>query len=382
MAKSSFFYWKFYRPLFLAAIRLFYFLPVKKNKIVFIQNDCGGFSCNLKYIALEILRQGLSYDMVWLLEDMNTEMPESIRKVKFNRIRAAYELATARFVLNNIKSKIYVKKKALQTFIYIPHGQSGAKKAENESEHLPDTYKKVSKAHSEMMDVFVTTCDYQTEDVRKYYWCKCKVWQTGFPRNDIFFKKDVKLEETIRQRYGLLPDDKLLLYTPTFRDIESGDAFAIRLDDTLDAMEHRFGGRWKALVTLHPNFKWYHKPTFAFSDRIISVSGCPDLQEIMAITDIMITDYSSTMMDFCLTRRPVFLFTTDLEEYQKMRGLKDLFFQLPFILCKSNDELLHAIDSFDNDDYQENLEKFLVMYGTVDDGHAAERFITKLKDLK
>ena len=105
----------------------FYCLPIKKDKIVFIQGNGGGYKCNLKYIAEEIHRQKLPYDMVWMVEHYDIEIPKFIRKEKYNRIRAVYELATAHVMINNSKSLYPVKKKKGQVFIYIPHGQPGCK---------------------------------------------------------------------------------------------------------------------------------------------------------------------------------------------------------------------------------------------------------------
>lgn len=377
----TYFYWTFYHPLFMLAIKLFYFLPIKKNKIVFIQSDGEGYGCNLKYIANEIIRKRLDYKMVWLLEDMESPLPSAIQKVRFNRIRAVYELSTSRFVINNYKSKIYVRKKSNQFFIYIPHGQSGAKKAENHSIELPESYKKTSIAHSALMDAFVTTSEYQTDDVRKYYWCNCDVWQIGFPRNDLFFYDNLELQNKIKSRLCIPKNKKILFYTPTFRDNGDDKPFAIDINKALNTLENKFGGEWISLVTLHPVFKWYTKPTFAFSDRIINVSGYKDMQELLLISDILISDYSSTMMDFCLTRRPIFRYASDIEMYKRIRGLKEMYFKMPFPLCHNNEELLYAIKSFDLGSYSRNLEIFLKEYGTVDDGHAAERFVMKLQSL-
>lgn len=379
---SSFFYWTFYRPLYLLAIKLFHFLPIKRKKIVFIQGDGNGYGCNLKYIAEEILAQKLDYEMVWLVNDIQSPIPSPIKKVRFNRIRAVYELSTAHFIINNLKSRISVKKKHSQFFIYIPHGQSGAKRTEAHSESLPMTYKRVSMAHSQLMDAFVTASAYQTDDVRRYYWCDCDVWELGFPRNDLFFQSDPKLVEHIKELQRIPLKKRVLFYTPTFRDNGDDTAFAININQTLNTLEKKFGGAWVAMVTLHPNFKWYQKPTFDFSERIINVSGYPDMQELLLISDVLITDYSSTMMDFCLTLKPVFRFATDVEQYRGMRGLKDLYFQMPFPLCKTNENLQSAILNFDVVKYKETLQTFLKEYGTLDDGHAAKRFVLKLQTIK
>ena len=85
--------------------RVFSLLP-KKQKIVFV-NFCGrGFGDNPKYIAEEILRQRLPWDLVWLVGDMSLDFPEGIRKVKYYSMRSKYELATAKVIISNAKGRM------------------------------------------------------------------------------------------------------------------------------------------------------------------------------------------------------------------------------------------------------------------------------------
>ena len=176
-----------YNHLYRFCISLFKWLPVKKNKIVFVQAVGGGYKCNLKYIAEEIIRQRLPYDLVWLVNDMATPVPAPIRKVKYNRIRAVYELATAHVFINNSKSLFPVKKKQGQVFIYIPHGQPGAKCAEGDA-NLPKNYIQNSKKHSAMTDVFVSMGTYHTQVLKDTFWVPehAEIWQCGFPKGTSF----------------------------------------------------------------------------------------------------------------------------------------------------------------------------------------------------
>ena len=84
-------------------VYLFHCLPIKKNKIVFVKDNGKGFACNLRYVAEEIIRQGFPYDMVWLVNNSSEKMPNEIRKVRLNSIKAVYELATAHIFINNAK---------------------------------------------------------------------------------------------------------------------------------------------------------------------------------------------------------------------------------------------------------------------------------------
>lgn len=360
-------------------IYLFYYLPIKKRKVVFIQSVGGGYRCNLKYVAEEMIHQRLPYDMVWLVERLDTDIPTAIRKVKYNRIRAVYELATAHIIINNSKSLYPVKKKRGQVFIYIPHGQPGCKCAEGDA-NLPETWIKNSKLHSALTDIFVSMGTYHTQVLKDTFWVPehAEIWETGFPRNDQYFRDTTFEQLELRKKLNIPERTRVALYAPTFRDNNTTEAYNMNLHGVLDVLERKTGEKWIMFITLHPNFKWFKVPPYKFDDRVWNMSDYPDLHELLLIVDVAISDYSSVALDFANLRRPVFLYASDVDEYRKMRGLKEMYFKLPFTLCRTNDELHDAILRYDRKAYQHGLDEFQKIYGSVDDGHAAERFVNKL----
>lgn len=361
-------------------ISWFYYLPVKKNKIVFIRGVGGGYRCNLKYVAEEIVRQHLPCDMVWLVEHFDTEIPFAIRKVKYNRIRAVYELATAHVVINDSKSLYPVKKKRGQVFIYIPHGQPGCKCAERDA-NLPEAWIKNSKQHSALTDVFVSMGKYHTQVLKDTFWVPehAEIWETGFPRNDQYYRDTTQKQQELRKKLNIPEGTRVVLYAPTFRDNNTTEAYNLDLHGVLDTLEKKTGNKWLLFITLHPNFIWFKKPPYKFDETVWNMSDYPDLHEMLLIVDVAISDYSSVALDFANLRRPVFLYASDIDEYRKMRGLKEMYFLLPFVLCRTNDELHDAIMAYDEEAYQHRLNEFQEIYGSVDDGHASERFVEKLK---
>ena len=94
-------------------------------------------------------------------------------------------------------------------------------------------------------------------------------------------------------------------------------------------------------------------------------------QELLAVSDILITDYSSVMWDFSLQKKPVFLFHPDLDKYQKERGYYLSFGQMPYIEAFSNEEMCRKIKSFDEERYHKELDDFLEKYGSFDRGRAS-----------
>lgn len=76
--------------------------PINPKKIVFTTIEgTTGFSCNPKYIALELLKRRQDLELVWLVDDMTKEFPAGIRKVKNTLKNRAYELSTAAAWVNN-----------------------------------------------------------------------------------------------------------------------------------------------------------------------------------------------------------------------------------------------------------------------------------------
>ena len=102
---------------------------------------------------------------------------------------------------------------------------------------------------------------------------------------------------------------------------------------------------------------------------------------MLLVADIAISDYSSVALDFSNTRKPVFLYASDIDKYTAMRGLKPMYYKLPFSLSRNNEELEKNIASFDMKEYSQRLSAFYKIYGSFDDGYASNRFVEKLKTI-
>ena len=276
-----------------------------------------------------------------------------------------------------------MKKKAGQTFIYIPHGQPGCKCAEADG-NLSELWMKNSKLHSSLTDVFVSMSTYHTQVLKDTFWVpqNAEIWETGFPRNDQYYHDTSEKKKEIRKILNIPSDMHIALYAPTFRDAGTVEAYDMDLHRVLDTLEEKTGEKWMFFITLHPNFSWFKHPPYPFDDRIWNMSSYEDIHELMLIADIAISDYSSTALDFSHTRRPVLLYASDIDVYTRMRGLKPMYFTLPFPLARNNDELIENIRNYDYAAYLEKFEIFMSeRYGNFDDGQASYRFVEILKKL-
>ena len=110
------------------------------------------------------------------------------------------------------------------------------------------------------------------------------------------------------------------------------------------------------------------------------VTEYPDIQELLAAADAVVTDYSSAVFDFLLTGRPAFLYAPDYKAYETMRGLYYPLEETPFPVALTNAQMAKHIASFDELVYKEKVRDFLEEKGSVEDGRAAFRVAGLIAD--
>ena len=135
------------------------------------------------------------------------------------------------------------------------------------------------------------------------------------------------------------------------------------------------------LVRLHPNFRQYQKRVIPQRENIYNVSEYPDIQELLVASDIAITDYSSCIFDFMLSRKPGFIYATDIKEFDEDRGFYYPLTSTPLPVAKNNDELRKNILEFDYKSYRKKVEEFLQEKGCMEDGHASERAVDLIEEI-
>ena len=347
-------------------------LPLSRKKIVFSNFNGRGYGDNPRYIAEEILRQGLDYDLVWLVSDLNERMPEGIRKVGFYSRNAKLELSTAKVIVNNVKSLLPYTKKGSQYYIQTWHGDFPLKYIEAEVEDKLDAeYVRCSKEESKQIDLLLSGSRYMSDIYRKSFWYEGEILEKGIPRNDVFFKEHSFLDKPYRQ----------VLYAPTFRD-DFRPFPTPNFNSLIAALENLTGEKWRAVIRLHPNER-DKSSRFVFSDSIIDGTSIADPQLLLIESDLLITDYSSVMYEFSLMKKPVILFAADVEQYKADgRGLRSIFDCLPFVLCKTEDELLRNLPLVLSKEYPTCFESFRrEKIGSYDNGTASEAVVHRIKEV-
>ena len=360
----------------------FWLFPIKNNKIVVCNYYGKGFGDNGKYIVNELINQKYNYDIVWLVKkksNYNLEFPKEIRTVKYNSFIGLYELATAKIWIDNCRKSFYPPKRKSQYYIQTWHGGIALKQVEKDVEkNLSKLYVDIAKNDSKMADLFISNSNFCTKMYRSAFWYKGEILEAGSPRCDILFKNPQAIHDKVRNYFNISPDSRILIYAPTFRVDSNTEVYNIDYERLLQVLEKKFGGKWVILVRLHPNISF--KDSFLKNiSSVINATKYSDMYELLVASDILITDYSSTMFEFSFTGKPVFLYAADIEEYRKDRNFYFDIYSLPYPIAENNDELCNNIKMFDNITYLEKLEQLFSDIGLNENGNASQHVANIIK---
>lgn len=359
--------------------------PINPKKIVCTTIEgTTGFSCNPKYIALELLRRRQDLDLVWLVDDMTKKFPQGIRKVKNTLKNRAYELSTAAVWVDNSRKQLECRKRPGQFYLQTWHASLHIKPTGvDRGASFSKIAELVSRHDSDMVDILITNSPWMEEHAPRSIVYDGATSRTGSPRVDVLINNRAECRARFRVKYGLAEDTKLLLYAPTFRSGNQGTNRSIAKQDVMpdfgrlkETLEKKFPGKWAIALRLHPQLTVRHIEAGLSGNNnfVIDASREDDMSEVLGACDILLSDYSAMSFDASYMHLPVFLYVPDLQEYIDERGgLMWNLDELPFIKAGSDEKLFQAIANFDGDDYEKEVSAFLSVHEILEDGKASQR---------
>ena len=362
-----------YRNCIMQCARLF--RGTDNNLVVFSAFDGKSYNDNPRYISEKLHELRPETKIVWLLNN-----PESAKR-KFNipdyvdvcntiKRRGVSALARARIVVDNYAKRFYLSFPGKgQIYIQTWHGDRAFKKVgfDFEGQHV--------RMIEEHCSLGITGSDYGDRQFRSAFHYTGELMKVGYPRNDILIRNDPAEKAAVRAPLKLDDGVRILLYAPTFRDVEqrnhSTQRMHLDLHHVLDTLEKKTGETWKCLLRAH-----YLSYGIALNDdtgRIIPTSDYPEMAELLLVADALITDYSSCAGDYALCRRPIFLYQDDLEDYKN--NSRQLYFDMkdsPYWVASTPEELDALIEACTPERARENCDAILRFYGEAETGHAAQ----------
>jgi len=236
-----------------------------------------------------------------------------------------------------------------------------------------------------------------TSDVVSYLFSACfevnfgKIYITGYPRNDVLFKRSDKHELIEKLSLNFPPFEKLILYAPTFREKKNVRFFPF-IDLNMEQL-NSFLEEQKAIILIRGHLyrekilnqqkDGFTNPT---SNRIIELDWdkLSDTQEILRYIDVVITDYSSIYVDFLLLDRPVVFVPYDFDEYaEKMGFLFNYEWITPgpkvYTMQQFTKALLQSLNDISY--YQPQREQITKLFHKYRDGNSSKRVVELIKKL-
>lgn len=272
------------------------------------------------------------YDMIWAVKDVE-KYHTNYTVVKIDTFKYFYYCLTSKVWITSVNIERGLKFKKKQT-IYINtwHGVP-----------LKTIGLDVKARHDydfSHVDMFISSGKYETDIYKRAFHMSDKqIFEIGNPRNiKLYNLRETSAQKRLDQLKMLkleqYKDKKIILFAPTWRDY---DYTPIDLDNVMSNISNDY----IVLVKSHPLEK------LEFESRIVvDVSHVGDIVDLLPITDILISDYSSVMIDFSILMKPIVAFVPDFDTYNKLRGLYVSKGTLAPNVVVNEDELIHFINHF------------------------------------
>ena len=358
-------------------------LPVKKNRILLVSWMGYRFSGNTMYLAKYLAQhygeeKEIFFAVKGEMDSLQKQNPH-IHFIQYGTFAYFKTVMTSKIFVTDGGDVTYVPFKKSQVVVDTWHGGGAYKKVGLAA--LGDTklVRSYIRHDSKKYSIYLSSSEKFTEVFSAERLLDKKVFfEVGMPRNDMLVHPDKDQIEEVRNELGV--KEHIILYAPTFRDYAE-DVYDWGMPDItmdvpglLENASKRFGGEWRFLYRGHPNAKKLNVE----NESITDVTMYPDMQKLLLVADILITDYSSSIWDFSLTGKPGFLYVEDLEQYRKVRNFETPIETWPFILTKNNEELLEAMEHFDEDDYGKRVNHHLSSFGNKETGEATRLTVEEM----
>ncbi|MBS4204769.1 CDP-glycerol glycerophosphotransferase family protein [Lederbergia citrea] len=370
----------FYRFLHTTVFRLLYKIyclrPLKVNKVLFASDSRTEMDGNFLFVYNEMLQRNLNLDYHFVLKK-GVEEKKSFKEIR----ELAYHLATSKFILlDDFYPMVYplrIRKNA--ELIQLWHAVGAFKTFGFSRLGRPGGPSPKSINHRNYTKAIVSS-----KHIAKYYAEgfgieEEKVIPTGIPRTDIFFDNQYKAEvkERLYEEYPFLRNKKVITFAPTFRGNGQQSAHYPMEVLNLEKLYHELKDEYVFLFKIHPFVKNDFSIPYQYKDFFYDFSSYREINDLLFVTDILITDYSSVCFEFALLNKPMLFFAFDVEEYIQKR---DFYYEfssfIPGPLVRSTDDIIETIN--ESDYKMEKIKPFVEYFFDHYDGNSSSRVVDQL----
>lgn len=348
---------------------------IEKNKVFFVSDVRENIEGNFEYIW-KYLDEYKYNKVVYLKGDRRNNGGI----LSFNRM--IYDFTTSEVILleDYFRYTSFVRLKKEQELCQLWHACGAYKKFGysrlngNENIKIHQGYKKYTKV--------ITSAEAIRENYAEAFGISIeKTKATGVPRTDVFFDEQCKVEKCAKfyEEYPELKNKKIILFAPTYRGKRAEDASyefdEIEFESLYQQLKEEYVIIFKWHPALYNNLKRKHILVYdesKYKDFFYDMSEKREVNDLLFVADILVTDYSSVIFDYALLNKPIIYFMYDIEQYEGGRGL---YYELEEYLygpiAKTTNDLIMAIKEEKN--FKIERQKFIDKFMSACDGCATER---------
>ena len=348
----------------------FYKIMVKQDdkNILLYSVSRSSLSGNLWYINREINKKEFHVDIA--LESDGTTNAQLLKKI-----------AAAKYiVIDDYTKMLYTLKLRKGTrLIQVWHSTGAMKRMGFARIGRKGSTVKTSLTHRNYTDVIVSSEGVVDNFAEAFGVDRDCIHPIGVPRTDIFFDLPIieQTKKNLNEKYPQISGKKLVLFAPTFRGETRETAYYPSEFLPLDKLIEALGSDYIVGLKLHPFIKEKFDIPVQFQNRVVDFSEYREINDLLFITDILVTDYSSVLFEYAFLARPLVLYAPDLDTY-----INDRDFFYPYAdyaygtVAKTVNELADAVkvEKIDTDKMAVFKDKFL----SACDGNSSIRFVNMI----
>lgn len=337
--------------------------PVQKNKVLFLSDSRDEMSGNFFFIYEEIKEK---YEVKSILGIKNRK--------KCPKLDFCKELASAKYILvDDFYPVIYPIPLRRQTkLIQVWHAVGAFKTVGFARKQNKDHF---SMTHRNYTAAIVSSPQIRKDYAKAFRMKECQIYSTGIPRTDIFFDEVYKEKTRIKlyEKYPELQGKRVILFAPTFRGNNLKQAYYDFEKIDFEKFQKAFSEDYICIIKMHPFIKNTYGQALN-KGFYLDLSKEREINDLLLITDVLITDYSSVIFEASLLNIKTIFFAYDLEEYEKTRDFFYPYSKYTFgPVVKTQFELENAIMNQETD--FEKILEFQSYFMKSCDGNSTKRFV-------
>ena len=334
--------------------------PLDQEMVLLESFHGASISCNPYAIFTKMLESDkfANFTYVWVINNKD-KIPKYLKRLKnvifISRESESYlyYLAKAKYLINNNTFPPYFIRKLGQKYLNTWHGTPLKTLGKDILTSLFE-HKNAARNFLQATDIVVPNDHSERilidqHDVRPGL--NANILKIGYPRVDLTLNPSEDVLQKLKEELGIAKGCKVIFYAPTYRGSSIGKS-NLELDEIEAAVELIETNAGPNCIVFFKGHHMFERTIQEKNPRINFLPGDIDTNLFLALTDILVTDYSSVAIDFMPTCKPIIFYAYDYDSYKTERGL---YFDLDGFygeFCTTREGLKKALSDTINESYK------------------------------